>query len=137
MESIEWDGQPVKRPCSNCGSDKWYQMRTIMEGTNPYDWCSDCEQPVSIGGVPDAFLPRAGMTFQALCDNQGKPIPVQSKRHKQQLMAERGLRECPERLSGKTWVEGSRQYRKRNFEQARPKIREAYRQYLDNKRRGQ
>lgn len=138
MENIEWDGKPVKRACSACGSVEWYQIRTMMEGTEIYDSCSDCDNPVSVGGVPDVYLPRAGMTFQALCDKTGKPIPIQSKRHKQQVMNELGLRECPERLSGeKTWVEGSRQYRKRNFDEARPKIREAYQRYLQNvKRRG-
>lgn len=135
-EGIEWDGKPVKRPCSNCGSATWYQIRTMMEGTDVYDWCSDCQTPVSgVSGVPDVYLPRAGMTFQALCDETGKPIPIQSKRHKQQVMNERGLRECPEPLSGKNWIDGSRDYRKRNFEQAKPKIQEAYRQYLKNVKR--
>lgn len=136
MEQVEWDGQPVKRPCSSCNSATWYQIRTMIEGTDVHDWCSDCDTPVSTEGVPDVYLPRAGMTFQALCDKTGKPIEIQSKRHKQQVMNELGLREHPDRLTGnKSWVEGSREYRKRNFEQDRPKIREAYRQYLNNVKR--
>jgi hypothetical protein len=74
------------------------------------------------------------MTFQALCDKDGTPIPIQSKRHKQQVMDELGLREHPDRLAGnKSWIEGSRDFRKRNFEEARPKIKEAYKQFLQRR----
>lgn len=108
----------------------------MIEGTEIYDHCSQCHIPVQTSGVPDVYLPRSGMTFQALCDKSGNPIPIQSKRHKQQVMNELGLREHPDRLSSnKTWIEGSREYRKRNFEEARPKIRESYKQYLQNVRR--
>lgn len=37
-----------------------------------------------------------------------------------------------ERLPQKTWTEGSRDYRKKQFEKDRPKIQEAYRRYLSN-----
>lgn len=135
MEAIEWDGKPVKRGCSGCGSKNYYEIRTMIQGTDVYDTCSDCKNPVSTAGIPDVYLPRAGMTFQALCDKNGTPIPIQSKRHKQQVMNELGLQEHPDRLKGKTWIEGSKDYRKRNFEEARPKIKESYRQYLDNVKR--
>lgn len=130
-----WDGKPVKSACRSCGSPNWSEMRTIMDEGEMLDSCSECSS-FRADGVPDVYLPRAGMTFQALCDKTGKPIPIQSKRHKQQVMNELGLREHPDRLKGdKSWVEGSRDYRKRNFEQDRPKIREAYRQYLQNVKR--
>lgn len=106
-----------------------------MEGTTAYDCCSNCPVPVQTDGIPDVYLGHVGQTFQALCDKTGTPIPIQSKRHKQQVMNDLGLSEHPDRLSGKNWIEGSRNYRKRNFEEARPKIREAYRQYLNNARR--
>lgn len=110
-------------------------MRTLIEDKELIDSCSECSR-IRTDGVPDVYLPRLGMEFQALCDKTGKPIPIQSKRHKLQVMNELGVREHPDRLKdGKTWVEGSRDYRKRNFEQARPKIREAYRQYLQNVKR--
>lgn len=132
-----WDGQPVKSPCSSCGSVKWSEMRTLIEDKVLIDSCSECSR-IRADGVPDVYLPRSGMEFQALCDKTGKPIPIQSKRHKQQVMNELGVREHPDRLKdGKSWVEGSRDYRKRNFAQDRPKIQEAYRTYLQNvKRRG-
>lgn len=129
-----WDGKPFTRPCSGCGSNKYSEMRSIVEEGELVDSCSDCSQ-VRADGVPDVYLPRSGMVFQALCDKSGVPIPIQSKRHKQQVMNELGLSEHPDRLKPQTWVEGTREYRKRNFEQARPKIREAYRQYLQNVKR--
>lgn len=132
-----WDGKPVKRPCNACGTEDWSEIRSVIEGSEITDSCSSCSS-VRADGIPDVYLPRSGMEFQALCDKTGKPIPIQSKRHKQQVMDEMGLSEHPDRLrGGKTWIEGSREYRKRNFEQARPQIRAAYKQYLENvKRRG-
>ena len=133
MNEVAWDGKPVKRKCSSCGSLDWYEIRTMMEGTQVYDWCSNCPEPVKgIEGVPDAFMPRLGMTFEALCDTMGKPVPIQSKRHKQEVMDQLGVRECPERLKGNSWVDGTRNYRKRQFEKDRPMIRENYRRYLEH-----
>lgn len=130
-----WDGQPVKSACRSCGSMKWSEMRSVLEDGVMIDWCSECSA-VRADGVPDVYLPRSGMTFGALCDKMGNPIPIQSKRHKLQVMNDLGLREHPDRLKGdKSWVESTRDYRKKNFEQERPKIREAYKQYLQNVKR--
>lgn len=126
--------------CTSCGNQNAYHTRSwYNDKLDRVDqMCNACGLDGPGDVVPDVYLPKIGMTFQAICDDMGNPIPVQSKQHKQQLMNERGIREHPDRLKDpKTWIEGSRDYRKKNFEQARPKIREAYRQYLNNaKRRG-
>lgn len=138
MELAAWDGKPMKRPCSSCGSPDWYEIRTCMEGTEVYDWCSNCDDPVSVGCAPDAYLPRAGMTFENLCDKMGKPIPIMSKAHKMQVMREKGVIEAGDRQGGsmgmpaKSWIEGTREGRKKEFnEKYRPilqKIRKDWNQ---------
>lgn len=124
--------------CTNCGNKNAYHTRSWYNGQleRIEQVCNNCGLDGAGETVPDVYLPRSGMTFQALCDKTGKPIPIQSKQHKQQVMNELGLRECPDRISSpKTWIEGSREYRKRNFEEARPKIREAFKQYLGNQKK--
>lgn len=108
-------------------------MRTFIEFGIAYDKCSECSD-IRSEGMPDVYLPRSGMTFQALCDKMGNPIPIQSKRHKKQVMDELGLREHPDRLSGNTnWIDGSRDYRKRQFEKDRPMIRETLNRWKQTK----
>lgn len=124
--------------CTNCGNQNAYHTRSWYNDKveRIEQICNGCGLDGGGETIPDVYLPRSGMTFQALCDKTGKPIPIQSKQHKQQVMNELGLREHPDRLTGnKSWVEGSREYRKKNFDQARPKIREAYQQYLNNTKR--
>jgi len=56
-------------------------------------------------------------------------LRVAVKRH--QVMKDLDVRELAIRKLGeKTWNEGSREYRKKQFEKDRPMIRENYRRYL-------
>lgn len=140
MTPVEWDGQPVKKPCSNCDSLTWYEMRTVFEDLKPYDWCNDCPDPVKVGSIPDVYLKHIGQTFENLTDAMGKPIPIQSKQHKKEVMEKLGVREAGDRINGapfgtKTWVDGTREWRKKQFEKERPMIRETYKRYLDNMKR--
>lgn len=137
-EEIEWDGQPVKKSCGTCGSKEWFEMRTIIEDSVFLDWCSDCDTPVQVAGVPDAYLPRVGMTFENLCDNMGKPIPIMSKAHKLQVMREKGVVEAGDRHQGstslptKSWIDGTREHRRREFDQKyRPLLKKAYKTWKE------
>jgi hypothetical protein len=119
--------------CRTCGQEASH-IRTIIENGEAVDMCDrpDCGNIGMMGtGVPDVYFRKSGQTFEALCDEAGKPIPIMSKRHKKEVMDKLGVRECPERLSGKTWMEGTRETRRRSFDKDRPKIREVYRQYLE------
>jgi len=121
--------------CTNCGNQNAYHTRSWYDAKleRIEQICNGCGLDGAGEFVPDVYLPKTGMTFQALCGKDGKPIPIQSKRHKLDVMNSLGLREHPDRLKGQNWIEGSRDYRKKNFEEARPKIREAYKQYLKRK----
>lgn len=59
-----------------------------------------------------------------------------SKAQKAAYLKQHGLSEAGDmKLGEKSWIDGSREYRKRNFKDAQPAIRETYRQYLENVRR--
>ncbi len=122
--------------CLNCGNENAYHTRSWYDEKldRIEQMCNGCGLDGAGEAIPDVYLPRIGMTFQALCDKQtGVPIPIQSKRHKQQVMDELGVREHPDRLKAdKTWIEGSRDARRKSFEKERPKIRAVYQQYLAN-----
>lgn len=138
-EDFAWNGQPVKRPCSCCGATDWYEIRSYMEGAEVIDWCSGCPQPVQVSGVPDVYIGHAGQTFQNLTDKMGRPIEIQSKRHKKQVMDSKGLIEAGDKVNGRaygstSWIEGSRAYRKKQFDKDRPMIRETYKQWKEKSR---
>jgi hypothetical protein len=139
FEDLVWDGKPYKRPCNGCGSDKYSEMRTIIEDTELVDACDQCSH-VRADGIPDVYLGHIGQKFQNLIGKDGQPIEIRSKRHKKQVMDEMGVSEAGHTVNGapygsKSWIEGTRAYRKKNFKEALPAIRETYRQYLNNARK--
>ncbi len=89
--------------------------------------------------LPDVFLERSGQRFANLCDKMGTPYTITSKRHKKRVMNELGVQEAGGTFNGapygtRTWVDGTRAYRKKQFEKDRPMIREAYGRYLAHAR---
>jgi hypothetical protein len=111
----------------------------VIEDGQPIDLCDskDCGD-LSMSDVysPDVYLVRAGQTFKNLTDKNGVPIPIQSKRHKKQVMDELGVQEAGNTINGarygsKSWIEGSREYRKKQFENDRPKIQKIYREWRE------
>lgn len=61
-------------------------------------------------------------------------VEFTSRSQKARVMKEKGVTELgSQKIEPKSWTEGSREYRKRQFEKDRPKIRELYRQYLNNR----
>lgn len=126
---MTWDGKPVKRACSECGSLEWTEIRSIVDGTNFYDTCSECPVPVQTGGLKDVY-------FRQPYKSVSLGVEFTSKKQKAEYLIQQGLSEAGDRpLGRKSWIDGSKSYRKRNFEKARPMIRENYRKYLDNVRR--
>lgn len=112
--------------CKGCGEEAFTFNGWIEAGVY-HEICDRCGSPAS-GGVPDVYLRRSGQTFQNLCDKMGHPIPIQSKRHKKEVMDSLGVREAGERVNGarfgtKSWIEGTRPSRKRAFAQEKPGIR--------------
>lgn len=125
--------------CRGCGNEKAYNVRTRYEGEILIEGCDQCGS-VNCEGIPDVYLNRVGQTFSNLCDTMGNPIPIMSKRHKQEVMKSLGVSEAGDRVNGapygsKSWVEGTRDYSRKTFEKDRPMIRKVYQQYLENVRK--
>jgi hypothetical protein len=58
-----------------------------------------------------------------------------SRSQKARVMKEKGVTELgSEKLGNKSWTEGSREYRRKQFEKDRPMIRELQKQYRERKR---
>lgn len=112
--------------CRGCGEEAFTFNGWIEAGVY-HEVCDRCGNP-STTHVPDAYLKRAGQTFENLCDKMGRPIPIQSKRHKKEVMDRLGVREAGETVNGarfgtKSWVDGSRDARRKEFDKDRPRIR--------------
>jgi len=128
--------------CRGCGRQAIH-LRTIIDGNNVVEMCDhpECgDLPMLDAGIPDVYLARIGQQFQNLTDDMGRPIEIQSKRHKKEVMDKLGVQEAGGTFKGarfgtKTWIDGSREYRRRQFDNERPQIRETYKRYLDNARR--
>lgn len=102
--------------------------------------CDACGLEGAGPTIPDVYFTHSGQKFANLCDKMGRPIEITSKRHKKEVMDKLGVQEAGDRVhgatyGGKSWIEGSRDYRKRQFEKERPVIRETYKRYMDNVRK--
>lgn len=117
--------------CSGCNQES-HQIHGYCDDDGNYrECCAGCGGlSSSDAGIPDVFWNGKPYYSEAL------GIEFTSRSQKAQVLKERGLRELGnQKLGEKTWVEGSREYRKKNFAQDRQMIRENYRRYLDNARR--
>lgn len=114
--------------CSVCNDQFASSVRSIYEGGKVIDvGCDRCMgiQPA----VHDVY-------FKQPYKSEALGVEFTSKAQKAAYLKEHGLSEAGDMKFGqKNWIDGSREYRKRNFEDARPAIRETYKQYLDNVRR--
>lgn len=117
--------------CQGCQKES-HQIHGYCDENGQYrECCAGCGGLYSSdAGVPDVFWNGKPYYSEAL------GVEFTSRSQKAQVLKERGLSELgSQKLGEKTWVEGSRDYRKKNFEKDRPMIRENYRRYLDNARR--
>lgn len=124
----------------DCGNQNAYQKRIYTDREGIQEICDQCGT-LSVGdaATPDVYLAHSGQKFKNLCDDMGRPYEIRSKRHKKEIMDKMGVQEAGDLVNGakygsKSWVEGSRDYRRRQFDKERPMIRENYKRYLDNAR---
>lgn len=122
--------------CKGCGNEVPYSKR-IYKDVEVCNMCGDVS--CSDAATPDVYLAHAGQKFSNLCDDKGNPYEIQSKRHKKEVMDKLGVREAGDLMHGapygtKSWIEGTRDVRRKAFEKERPMIRETYKRYLENAR---
>lgn len=119
--------------CQNCGKES-HQIHGWIENGVYQEVCAneDCGGLHSVdAGVPDVFWNGRPYYSQALdCE-------FTSRSQKARIMKEKNVRELGnEKLSGKNWTEGSRDYRKRMFDKIdRPMIRETYKKFMQTRRK--
>lgn len=126
--------------CLGCGNKDAYHVTTRFYEGQKDERCDRCG---AIGDgsalLPDVYFSGRSQTFEALCDEMGRPYEITSKRQKKEVMKRLGVSEVGDRVNGapfgsKNWVEGTRDARRRGFEADRPKIREIYKRYLERAR---
>lgn len=128
--------------CSGCGNDKAWHVKSYYDKREGFrELCDACGLEGGGEGIPDVYFAGRAQKFANLTDDMGRPIEITSKRHKKEVMDRLGVSEVGDRVNGapygsKDWISGSAEYRKRNFEKDRPKIREIYKSYLDRARKG-
>lgn len=100
-----------------------------MEGDTLIDQCDhpDCGNLAMVNaGIPDVFWNGRPYYSQALeCE-------FTSRSQKARVMKEKGVRELGnQRLGEKSWVEGSREVRRKEFSKQRPMIRETWQRWKE------
>lgn len=111
-------------PCITCKSEVYHTAKVWIENGELAGMCDRCGD-FSVGTVHDVFF-KTAYTSQAL------GVEFTSKAQKANYLKEHGLSEAGDRgsMSEKSWTEGTREHRKKVFNEVdRPKIREAIREY--------
>lgn len=114
--------------CRGCNRESIH-IRTIVEGDTLIDQCDhpDCGNLAMVNaGVPDVFWNGRPYYSQALeCE-------FTSRSQKARVMKEKGVSELgSEKLGKKSWVEGSRDVRRKEFEKQKPMIRETWKRWKE------
>lgn len=127
--------------CAGCGNMDPIHTITSFAYGEKYERCEACGATGDgLPTLPDVYFTGKTQKFANLCDDMGRPYEITSKRQKAQVMRQLGVSEAGDLVNGapygtKTWQEGSREYRRKQFDKDRPKIRETYARYLENVRR--
>ncbi len=104
--------------CRGCGNTEAYHKRAVWFDGDVEEVCDKCGN---------------------LTDKMGRPIEIQSKRHKKEVMDRLGVSEAGDKVGGRdygstSWIEGSRDYRKRQFAKERPALRKIFKDWKEKSR---
>ncbi len=114
--------------CSSCGNAKAFQTHGYVAAQGQYVECCDrcSKRSPSEAALADVFWNDKPYYSDAL------GVEFTSRAQKAAVMKERGVIELgSQKLGEKTWIEGSRPWRRRQFEKDRPVIREIQRQWRE------
>lgn len=119
--------------CSGCHNEEAYQMHGWYDEKEGYlEVCDKCGNlSSSDASIPDVFWNGRPYFSEALdCE-------LTSRSQKARVMKEKGVSELgSEKLGNKTWVEGSREHRRQQFDKERPHIRETQKRIQEILKRG-
>lgn len=116
--------------CGGCQNKEAYQIHGWYDDKTGYnEICDRCGNlSTSDATIPDVWWNGRPYYSEAL------GVEFTSRSQKARVMKEKGVTELgSQKIDPKSWTEGSRDYRKRQFDKDRPKIRELYKQYLNNR----
>lgn len=125
--------------CGGCYEEA-YHIHGEFVGSEYVECCEKCGGISSAdAAIPDVYWPGHVHTNPQLCDDMGRPYELRTKGHKAAIMKQLGVSEAGDKVrgapvSGKTWAEGTQEYRKRNFEKDRPEIRRIYKEWKEARR---
>lgn len=126
--------------CGGCLNEAYHIHGEFIE--NQYMECCEKCGNVSSADAPvqDVYWPGREHTNPQLCDDMGKPYQLRSKGHKAAIMKQLGVSEVGDKVRGapytgqSSWAEGTREYRKKNFEKDRPELRRIYKEWREGRR---
>lgn len=118
--------------CSGCGNDRAHQCHGYLSPEGFYvETCDRCGNLASSDApVHDVFWNGRPYYSESL------EVEFTSRSQKARVMKEKGVSELgSQKLGEKSWTEGSRDYRRRQFEKDRPAIRETYKRWREKNHR--
>lgn len=117
--------------CSGCQNTEAYHVHGWYDNKTGYnEVCNVCGDLSSAdASIPDVFWNGRPYYSEAL------GVEFTSRSQKARVMKEKGVSELgSQKLGQKNWVDGSREYRRKQFEKDRPMIRETLKRYQERKR---
>lgn len=114
--------------CAGCHNEEAYQVHGWYDQTEGYlEVCDKCGNISSMdASIPDVFWNGRPYYSEAL------GVEFTSRGQKARVMKEMGVSELgSQKLGNKNWVEGSREYRKKQFDKDRPTIHKIQREYQE------
>jgi len=118
--------------CGGCLNPSAYQTHGYVGDNGDFiETCDRCGN-LSSGDarVYDVFWNGKPYFSEAL------GVEFTSRSQKARVMKEMGVSELgTQKLEPKSWIDGTRDFRRKQFDKERPMIRETYKRYLDNARR--
>lgn len=118
--------------CRGCQNESAYQIHGWYDEKTGYnEVCDVCGSlSSSDASLPDVWWNGRPYYSEAL------GVEFTSRSQKARVMKEMDVTEVGnQKMPERSWTEGSREYRRKQFEKDRPKLRETYKRYLDNVRR--
>lgn len=113
--------------CKGCHQEAYQVHGWYDKETGYNEVCNACGNLYSSdASIPDVFWNGKPYYSEALgCE-------FTSRSQKARVMKEQGVSELgSQRLGSKGWVEGSREYRRKQFSKDRPSIRESFKRWKD------
>lgn len=111
-------------PCPNCQSTTFTHSRVWLEDGEFQGTCNECGDSYATT-ISDVF-------FKTAYKSMALDVEFTSKGQKAAYLKEHGLSEAGDRgsMSEKSWTEGTREHRRKVFNEVdRPKIRQALREW--------